>query len=276
MIIETSEQYHANPAVSHSKLEVYRRRPRLYQMRYITKEVPPPEQTAAFRIGSATHCAILEPNTFADRYVLRPEGIDRRTKDGKAAWEAFAKQHAGKEILDVEEWNQIAAMQAAAREHPLASQLLSSGTPELVWRSHGNSFSLQCRTDWFNAEGCELSKGRPYVADLKTIDTLDADAYRSFERSCFSYGYHRQAGFYLPLLTEVLGKPVYDFIFIVVEKQPPHGIAIFRLDDHAVSVGQDETIDDLRKLKVSIETNAWPNIPNEVTELTLPKWYANK
>jgi hypothetical protein len=74
----------------------------------------------------------------------------------------------------------------------------------------------------------------------------------------------------------VLGKPVYDFIFIVVEKQPPHGIAIFRLDDHAVSVGQDETIDDLRKLKVSIETNAWPNIPNEVTELTLPKWYANK
>lgn len=276
MIFETSEQYHANPAVSHSKLEVFRRRPRLYQMRYITKEVQPPEATAAFRIGSATHCAILEPTTFADRYVMKPEGIDRRTKDGKAAWEAFATQHAGKDILDAEEWRQIDAMKAAAREHPLASQLLANGMPELVWRSTGNVVSLQCRTDWVNLDGCELSKGRAYIADVKTIDTLDADAYRSFERSCFSYGYHRQAGFYLPLLTEILGKAVYDFFFIVVEKQAPHGIAVFRLDDQAVSVGQDETIDDLRKLKACIEGNTWPNIPNEVTELTLPKWYATK
>jgi hypothetical protein len=43
-----------------------------------------------------------------------------------------------------------------------------------------------------------------------------------------------------------------------------------------VSVGQDETIDDLRKLKKCIETNSWPNIPSEITELALPKWYANK
>jgi hypothetical protein len=276
VIIEPIGQYHSNSAISHSKLEVFRRRPKLFQMRYVTKELPAPDSTAAFRIGSAAHCAILEADTFADRYVARPEGIDRRTKDGKAAWESFSAQHAGKEILDVEELKQIAAMQSATREHPIASQLLAKGAPELVWRSHGNVMSLQCRTDWFNPDGCEISGGRAYVADVKTIDSLDADAYRSFERSCFSYGYHRQAGFYLPLMTEFLPKPVYDFYFIVVEKQPPNGVAVFRLDDNAVSVGQDETIDDLRKLKKCIETNSWPNIPSEITELALPKWYANK
>lgn len=276
MILETSEQYHANAAISHSKLEVFRRRPRLYQMRYITKEVPPPEPTAAFRLGSATHSAVLEPEKFATLYAQKPEGIDRRTKEGKAAWESFSAQHAGKEFLDAEEWAQVSAMMTAVREHPLASQLLSDGAPELVWRSHGATIALQCRTDWFNSKGVELSEGRPYVADLKTIETLDSDAYRSFEKSCFSYGYHRQVGFYLPLLTEVLAKPVFDFFFIVVEKQPPFGVAVFRLDDQAISVGQDETIDDLRRLKACVEKNEWPNVPSEITHLSLPKWYAQK
>jgi hypothetical protein len=276
MILETSEQYHTNPAVSHSKLEVYRRRPRLYQMRYITKEVPPPEQTAAFRIGSATHCAILEADTFEDRYVARPEGIDRRTKEGKAAWEAFATQHVGKEILDAEEWQQICAMRDAVRANPLASQLLAQGTPELSWRVDTGAIPLQCRTDWFAHIGCALTNGRPYVADLKTIDSLDADAFRSFERACFQFGYHRQAGFYLPLITEILGATVTDFFFIAVEKQAPYGVAVFKLTDEAIAIGQDESLADLRRLKICRDTNVWPNIEPEVSELGLPKWYPNK
>lgn len=276
MILEPIGQYHANPAVSHSKLEVFRRRPRLYQMRYVTKELPAPESTTAFRLGSAAHCAILEPNSYADRWAVRPDGIDRRTKEGKAAWEAFVSQNQGKEILDSEEWKQVEEMKAATQHHPLASQLLAQGVPELTWRSQGETFALQCRTDWFNPKGVELSGGRPYVADVKTIDSLDSDAFRTFERSCFGYGYHRQAGFYLPLITELFGSPVFDWFFIVVEKQPPFGVAVFQLDEQAISTGQDESIDDLRRLKACIISNNWPNVPNEITELSLPKWYAQK
>ena len=273
MIIETNAQYHGNPAVSHSKLEVFRRRPRLYQMRYVTKELAAPELTAAFRIGSATHCAVLEPQKFPLLYAQRPEGIDRRTKEGKAAWESFTAQHAGKDFLDAEEWAQISAMMEAVQANPLASQLLAQGTPELSWRVETGALPLQCRTDWFNPKGCELSAGRPYVADLKTIDSLDADAFRSFERAAFTYGYHRQAGFYLPLITEVIGAPVTDFFFVAVEKQAPYGVAVFRLTDEAVATGQDESLADLRRLKICRETNVWPNIEPEVTELGLPKWY---
>ena len=273
MILETNAQYHGNPAVSHSKLEVFRRRPRLYQMRYVTRELPAPEPTAAFRIGSAAHCAILEPDKFPTQYAQRPEGIDRRTKEGKAAWESFTQQHAGKDFLDAEEWQQISAMMEAVRANPLASQLLAQGTPELSWRVETGAIPLQCRTDWFAHIGCALTGGRPYVADLKTIDSLDADAFRSFEKACFQFGYHRQAGFYLPLITEIIGAPVTDFFFIAVEKQAPHGVAVFKLTDEAIATGQDESLADLRRLKICRETDVWPNIEPEVTELGLPKWY---
>lgn len=273
MIIETNAEYHGNPAVSHSKLEVFRRRPRLYQMRYVTKELAAPEPTAAFRLGSATHCAVLEPQKFPLQYAQRPDGIDRRTKEGKAAWESFTQQHAGKEFIDAEEWHQICSMMTAVLCNPLAEQLLAQGTPELSWRVETGALPLQCRTDWFNPKGCELSAGRPYVADLKTIESLDADAFRSFEKACFSWGYHRQAGFYLPLITEIIGAPVTDFFFVVVEKQAPFGVAVFRLTDEAVATGQDESLADLRRLKICRETDNWPNIEPEVTELGLPKWY---
>ena len=161
----------------------------------------------------------------------------------------------------------------AVRANPLASQLLEQGTPELSWRVETGAIPLQCRTDWFAHIGCALTGGRPYVADLKTIDSLDADAFRSFERACFQFGYHRQAGFYLPLITEVIGAPVTDFFFIAVEKQAPYGVAVFKLTDEAVATGQDESLADLRRLKVCRDTNVWPNIEPEVTELGLPKWY---
>ena len=272
-IRETNSQYHSNAAISHSKLEIFRKRPRLYQMRYVTKELPSPEPTAAFRIGSAVHCAVLEKVHFEERYALRPDGIDRRTKDGKVAWETFCSQNAGKEILDSEEWKQVHTMQTAVVENPLVSQLLSNGSPELSWRLQSRAVPVQCRTDWFSREGCALSDGRPYVADLKTVDSLDADSFRSFERSAFTFGYHRQAGFYLDLISESLGFPVTDFYFIVIEKLAPYGVSVVRLSADALTAGRNESMTDLSRLKVCLDTDNWPNVEPQVTELALPKWY---
>ena len=274
MNIETNEQYHANDAISHSKLELFRRRPISYYRRFIAKTVARPEPTEAFRLGSAAHCAVLEPTTFWDRYALRPEGIDRRTKDGKIAFAEFESANAGKTIITQEENNAVCEMVVAARLHPLASELLAAGQPELSWRVEPTGgMALQCRTDWFNPAGCELSAGRPYVADLKTVESLDADAFRNFERACFNFGYHRQSGFYLPLITEILGSPVFDFFFVAVEKCEPYGVAVYRLSDAATARGHDETIGDLIRLQSCIKSEQWPNLPNELREIGLPKWY---
>ena len=159
------------------------------------------------------------------------------------------------------------------RDHPLASQLLDDGTAEATWRTAG-SMPLQCRTDWFCPKGCELSQGRPYVADLKTVESLDEDAFSNFEKAVFRFGYPRQAGFYLPLISEITTAPVFDFFFIAIEKVEPFGCAVYRLSDEAVSIGQDESIADLRGIKACVDSGNWPNIEIKLHELGLPKWYA--
>jgi exodeoxyribonuclease VIII len=274
MITESNEVYHSNDAISHSKLELFRRRPISYYRRFVGKTLARPEATEAFRIGSAAHCAVLEPDEFRNRYAQRPEGIDRRTKDGKAAFAQFESENAGKVVIGSDELGDVREMAAAVAHHPLASQLLAAGKPELSWRVEPKGgLALQCRTDWFNPAGCELSGGRPYVADLKTVESLDSDAFRNFERACFSFGYHRQAGFYLPLITEITGSPVFDFFFIAVEKVEPFGVAVYRLSDAAIARGQDETITDLVRLQSCLASNTWPNLDPALREIGLPKWY---
>ena len=270
---ESIEDYHANAALSHSKLETFRRRPALFFKKYIAKTLPAVEPSSAFRIGSAAHTAILEPIQYQLRYAIKPEGIDRRTKDGKLAFAAFESENVGKIVIAGDEHDQVCSMFDAVNLHKLASQLLSAGTAEVTWRTQGE-MPLQCRTDWFNPAGCELSGGRPYVADLKTVESLDDEAFSNFEKAVFRYGYHRQAGFYLPLITEITGAPVFDFFFIAVEKVEPFGVAVYQLSDDAVGRGQDESMEDLRGIRSCMARGIWPNIEEKLHELGLPKWYS--
>lgn len=273
MIFESNAEYHANKAISHSKLETFRRRPALYYKKFVAGTYLRPPTSPAFRLGSAAHCAVLEPKEFSSRYVTKPVGLDRRTKEGKEAWGKFEFDHAGKTFLDEDEMLTLMQMTDAVRGHPLASDLLADGQPEISWRNDG-ALKVQCRTDWFSLAGCTLSNGRPYVADLKTVESLEDGAFGNFERAVFRFGYHRQAGFYLPLISEILGRAVFDFFFIAVEKVEPFGVAVYRLSDEAVSVGTDESIADLRRLNKCIQTNDWPNIEPVLHHLGLPKWYA--
>lgn len=272
---ESNAEYHANAAISHSKLECYRRRPALYYKKYVAKTLPQPEESGAFRLGSAVHCAVLEEKEFASRYVLKPD-CDRRTKEGKIQFAEFAAQHAGKTLLDSDEMAQVVAMREAVAAHPIASRLLAEGMPEMTWRKvQSNALgALQCRTDWFAPSGCEISEFHPYALDIKTVESLDSDAFRNFERAAFSYGYHRQAGFYLPLINEILPYAVSRMYYVAVEKVEPFGVAVYKLADDAIARGQDENIADLVRLKRSLETNDWPNIEPTVHELKLPAWYA--
>ena len=273
IVAESIHDYHANSAISHSKLETFRRRPALFFKKYITKSLPPVEPSSAFRIGSAAHTAILEPDQYHLRYAIKPDGIDRRTKEGKVAFAAFETENVGKILIAGDEHEQVLQMQESFYAHKLAEQLLIEGTAEVTWRTQG-SMPLQCRTDWFNPNGCELSGGRPYVADLKTVESLDDEAFSNFQKAVFRYGYHRQAGFYLPLITEITGAPVFDFFFIAVEKVEPFGVAVYRLSDDAVARGQDESIEDLRGIKACMDSSIWPNIEEKLHELGLPKWYS--
>ena len=63
----------------------------------------PREETKALKVGKYVHALVLEPEVAISNFAVLPEGIDRRTKDGKAAYEAFTSDAIGKTILTLEE-----------------------------------------------------------------------------------------------------------------------------------------------------------------------------
>ena len=137
MISESNADYHANRAISHSKLECYRRRPALFYKRFVLQMLPPPKESNALRIGSAAHCAILEEQAFLERYVVLPD-IDRRTKEGKALFAEFSAQHAGKTYLTEDELDQLMQMRIAVEAHPIAggcNAARTGGTPRAAKRA---------------------------------------------------------------------------------------------------------------------------------------------
>lgn len=268
----SSDEYHGADCISHSKLETFRSRPALYKRTFIDRTILR-ETSPAMALGSALHCSVLEPEHFTARYAHRPEGIDRRTKEGKAQWSDFVALNAGKTIIDADQALACKAMTASIAAHPEAMQLLAAGEAEVSWRASLSALPIpaQCRTDWFNAAGCELSGGAPYVADVKTCDSL-SDGFRGFERSAISYGYHRQAGFYMPLLQDA-GVDCWSFFFIAVESSEPFGCEVFRLSSDALQAGINETASDLAQLARCYKSGEWPSARAGVQTLALPSYY---
>jgi hypothetical protein len=262
---ETNAQYHACPAVSHSKLETFRRRSILYKKQYIDGTLEKPT-SAAFAIGSALHCAVLEPAEFGFRYAQKPASIDRRTKEGKAAFEKFCAENAGREILDPDDFSTVLAMRRSIQLHASAQKLLAEGEPEVTWRvAHaGLPVPIQCRTDWVNVKG-------GYVADVKTVSSLGSDD-MEFARTMAAFGYHRQAAFYLDILAKC-GVSDMEWYFIVVEKCEPFGCMVFKLDQSALEVGANENASDLFRLTRAYAENIWLNTPEDIQTLALPGWY---
>ena len=78
-----NEQYHADTsAISASGLKLFMRSPAHYYAAYLDPNRVERQPTPAMRLGTATHCAILEPTRFNAEYAVIPESIDRRTKEG--------------------------------------------------------------------------------------------------------------------------------------------------------------------------------------------------
>jgi exodeoxyribonuclease VIII len=94
----TNAEYHSLPSISKSGLDLIHRAPALYRYR----RANPTPQTPAMRWGTLVHTAILEPETMADTYVTAP-AVDRRTKEGKAAYEAFLAEWGSKEVITADE-----------------------------------------------------------------------------------------------------------------------------------------------------------------------------
>lgn len=251
-------EYHASDALSHSALLAALKSPEHFlQYRNGIKEPTP-----AMEFGTAAHFCILEPEYFAQNYVLAPK-FDRRTKEGKEAAAKWEAENAGKTALTPEQMEALTAMRDSVFRHAGAAKLLAKGEAEtsLFWTDEATGLECRIRPDWW----CD-----GVIADIKTCCDAEKNA---FSKAIASLGYDVQAAFYVDGMKEVTGKTV-DFIFLAVEKNPPYTVACYKASEEVLEVGRAKYRGALQLLKWCHENNKWPGYqPNgEIEEINLPRW----
>lgn len=247
----SNADYHADPAVSASHLHAAAASPYHYWKRFIDPQRQPVEPTAAMRLGSLVHCAVLEPDELRKRYgVCGP----RNTKAGKE--QAAEMAASGIEAVTEADMALAQAMCAAVREHPAAALLLASGKAEqsFWWDDITSGLRCKCRPDWYSGTT---------IVDLKT--TTDASP-AGFAKSVANFRYHVQANHYLA------GTFAERFIFIAVEKTYPYAVGVYELDADAMAHGAELRRQNMQTIADCWAINEWPGYSTGIESLSLPTW----
>lgn len=259
----TEKEYRAAEGVSRSQLwRLHEGSPEKFKY----AEEHPEEPTPALIFGQMVHKLVLEPETFNDEFAVAPD-VDRRTKEGKAAWDLFMEMNGEKTIVKSADYDKACGMRNALLEVDLVTKLLS-GKHEvpLFWTDELTGEVCKVRLDCFTP----LSSGA-VVIDYKT--TSDAST-ESFMRSAINYGYDFQAAMYSEAVKRTMDKDVV-FYFIAQEKDPPYAFNVLAADDRLVRRGYDtfrELLGIYHECKVTGNWYGYMGIENQINLLELPAW----
>jgi exodeoxyribonuclease VIII len=251
----TNKEYHAHHAVSKSGLDLINRSPAHFK--WVREN--PMQQTAAMRIGSLTHLAVLEPDLFQSTCAVIPS-IDRRTKQGKADFDAFAAEHPESELITSDEHSRILAIRDAVHAHSMAAKLISKIDAVEVstfWQDTDTGVDCKCRPD------SVLSNGM--LIDLKTT----TDAGDGFAQSVRKYRYHVQAAFYGDGMGSMETRPM---VFIAVETQPPYLVACHMIAPDSLQCGRESYKRNLETYAKCMESGNWYGYAETIHQVELPSW----
>lgn len=257
-----ADAYHADPdSVSNTMLSAMNKSPAHCYALHLDPQRPIIESTDAMAAGTLAHTIILEPDTMATRYVVKPDNIDFRRTDGKAWKEAQTLP-----IIDCDAVTIAEQQRAAFLRVGELRALLHKGTPEasVFWRDATTGLRCRARPDWLHPTGPRRVK----VLDVKTIRDLTPDA---VQRAISTYGYHRQAAHYTAGL-QACGVDVQEFVFGFVSASYPFLAAAFVLDEETMQQGRDEVAELLERFADCKARNDWPAFGDGCQLVTLPTW----
>ena len=230
-------------------------------------ELGEPKKTSSRMIlGQAVHALCLEGESiYKNRFAVAPEKIDRRTTAGKEEWSRFESASNNKSIITVSDNRTVKEVCDSIKNHPAASDLLTSGSPEtaITWeimdRLYGKGIIDM------------LPHGDGPIVDLKT--TRDASP-SGFARQIANYKYAGQACYYRRGLSTLMGEAPRDFVIIAVEVEAPYCVGVYRLNEDAIDSGErmvDMCID--RWLAATRGQQGFaPHYTDYIEDLGVPVW----
>lgn len=232
--------------------------PRDFYWSYLREECSKKE-TKPQILGTACHKLICEPDQFEAEYACGPAGKDRRHK----AFHDFVSE-ANKIVLPESEYQTVKAINKSVFEHDLGRYLLSlESIPEqsCYWIDPHFNQKLKCRPDL-------LVQCENLVIDIKSTGMSGK---RAFERIAADKDYHLSVALTQRGLKEVTGED-YDYVFLVIETNPPYHVAGYCLDESIIAFANTEIDRAISIYQECIDTNTWPGNPAEIQMLNFPKW----
>ena len=264
LVDQTNDQYHSGPGISKSHLDaIASGSPLHYWHKYINPYRKPHAPTAEMIMGSAVHTAVLEPDLFTSEVIESP-GFDRRTKNGKAGYEEFYAQHAGKIVLEPADFLTCLRIRDAVHRHPVAAGLLRGGKAEQSFYAYDQDTGelIKCRTDYIHDSG-------EMIVDVKT--TKDASP-EGFGKSVANMRYTVQTAWYNRVLDAAFGEHPGNWVFLAVEKEPPYAIGLYFTERDHVERAAIAAQRDFEKIVSCRRAGHWPDWGWEPRPIALPGW----
>lgn len=260
------------------------------------------KRTKALEIGTALHCAVLEPERFKAAYCLAPDPTDPKFADvvpvadthlkahckslGIAGYSKLKKDDLKNAILDVAPdtrfWDQVLedvqsrsiilnetdmnlcnGVMDSVANHQKASAAFSKGVAERSMY-------------WEDPDSGILCRGRMdyYREDLGIVFDLKScvDArYHKFQKDVMNYHYHMKAAWYLAGV-KACGLPANGFAWLAIEKEAPYAIGLYMASDEMLQLGSERMNELLAQFAQCQSSGVWPGYVEEFSTLELPDW----
>jgi exodeoxyribonuclease VIII len=284
----SNDEYHHGPGISKSGLDLIEISPLHYWEKYLrprTEEelAEREKQKKHYKLGTALHCAVLEPDTFADRYIVPPEDAPKRptvtqlnakkpsdeTVYAIGWWSDFDVMLAesGKTVLTQEEVETCRLVRESALATRIGKRVFSEdGVAEasVYWEDPDTGVLCKCRPDWLLTPNLI-----PAILDLKSTRSAHPD---EFMRSAWNYNYHVAAAWYLDGFELATGERPDSFMFLAVEKAAPWAVAWYFADEGMIEAGRRQYRKSLNTYADCLGRGEWPGYSEKLLPLSLPKW----
>jgi hypothetical protein len=247
-----AEDYHADDAVGKSTLW------RLHVATPAHAKFSTVETTPAMDRGTAIHTAVLEPHRFESSVICGP--ADRRGKKWTEAQEA----NPGALVLPQSEYEMVLRLRDTVMRDPIVQSLPSEFAMiehSAFWSDPETGVRCKCRPDLYRGD-------QSLMVDLKS--TGDATPQIWLKRA-LDMGFHLQDAHYSRGWQLADGGDVNNFIFLVVERDPPFAHAIYELGAAERDLGRRIARAAIGRYAECLKANDWPGHEGGVRVMTFPE-----
>ncbi len=264
-LVESHDDYHANPAVGSSGIRLAYQCPKKFAYRYLNDEYEE-KPSKAKDFGRLMHMALLEPQRTRERIRVGPANAPRNTNVGKAKWAEFeATLKPDDIVMDAKEADVVVPMINVLMGDRHVREMLAGGVAERSGYFTDPTTGLACkfRPDYFIEQTSSF-----IIIDYKTGRDVSYDV---FQREIHTRGYHVQAAHYLAGAKLLTGKPGI-FAWIAQEKEQPCVVGIYVATDPLLEIGEYQRMKGLTTIARCWKEGYWPGYHDGPMNMAPARW----